>query len=108
MRVEFIKDYLAKTTGGETRTISAGTVLDLSPEKAERLKTEGVVIGLDYVTEVWRQFVLAADVAYRKSPKKNEAFRQHSIHIKAATGFFKAARMAEADSELKKALELLM
>lgn len=107
MRIEFIKDYSAKTSSGEVRTISAGTVLELSPQKGELLKAAVVVVDLDYVVGVWRRFVLAADAVYRKSPKKNEAFRLHKIRIKSATVFFKAARMEEAESELKKALVLL-
>lgn len=42
MKVEFLQDFEAKTTTG-TRAIAAGTVLDLSEEKAGKLLAAGVV-----------------------------------------------------------------
>ena len=41
MKVEFLKEFEAKTTAG-TRTIAAGTVLDLGEEKARKLIAAGV------------------------------------------------------------------
>lgn len=41
MKVEFVKDFEARTTTG-TRTIAAGTVLDLEEGKARKLVTAGV------------------------------------------------------------------
>lgn len=46
MKVEFLKEFEAKTAAG-SRTITAGTVLDLSPEKAERLVRAGIAAGVD-------------------------------------------------------------
>ena len=46
MRVKFIKDYEAKTGTG-ARLIKAGTVLDLSPEKAQALINAGVAKAVD-------------------------------------------------------------
>ena len=42
MKVEFLKDFEAKTTTG-TRAIAAGTVLDLAEDKASKLLAAGVV-----------------------------------------------------------------
>lgn len=42
MKVEFIKDFEAKTTTG-TRAIVAGTVLDLAEDKANKLFAAGIV-----------------------------------------------------------------
>lgn len=41
MKIEFIKDFEARTTAG-TRTIGAGTVLDLGEDKAGKLVAAGV------------------------------------------------------------------
>ena len=42
MKVEFLQNFEAKTTAG-TRTISAGTVLDLAEDKASKLLAAGIV-----------------------------------------------------------------
>lgn len=42
MKVEFLQNFEAKTTAG-TRTISAGTVLDLAEDKAGKLLAAGIV-----------------------------------------------------------------
>jgi len=42
MKVEFLQDFAATTTAG-TRTIAAGTVLDLADDKAAKLLAAGVV-----------------------------------------------------------------
>lgn len=42
MKVEFLRDFQAKTTTGN-RTIAAGTVLDLAEDKAGKLLAAGIV-----------------------------------------------------------------
>lgn len=42
LKVEFLKEYAARTSSGGTRTIAAGAVLDLSPEKSIRLVDAGI------------------------------------------------------------------
>ena len=42
MKVEFLRDFQAKTTTGN-RTITAGTVLDLAEDKAGKLIAAGIV-----------------------------------------------------------------
>jgi len=42
MKVEFLRDFQAKTTTGN-RTITAGTVLDLAEDKASKLLVAGIV-----------------------------------------------------------------
>jgi hypothetical protein len=42
MKVEFLRDFQAKTTTGN-RTIAAGTVLDLAEDKASKLLVAGIV-----------------------------------------------------------------
>jgi len=42
MKVEFLRDFEARTTAGG-RTIAAGTVLDLAEEKAGKLIAAGIV-----------------------------------------------------------------
>ena len=42
MKVEFLQNFEAKTTTG-TRTIAAGTVLDLTEDKASKLLVAGIV-----------------------------------------------------------------
>lgn len=46
MKVEFLKDFEARTTTG-TRTIDAGTVLDLGEDKALKLIAGGVAKAVD-------------------------------------------------------------
>lgn len=46
MKVEFVQDFEAQTTSG-ARTIPAGTVLDLLPEKARRLIRADIAVEID-------------------------------------------------------------
>lgn len=48
MKVEFLQNFEAKTTTG-TRTIAAGTVLDLAEDKASKLLSAGIVKAVEAV-----------------------------------------------------------
>lgn len=107
MKVLFVKEYTAKTTGGESRTVAVDSVLDLSPDKAGRLVAAGVAVDLDAVITCWREFVRAADSAYRACPKITDVWQQHKKHCAGAEAFFITGCMAEAQVELAKALDVL-
>jgi hypothetical protein len=107
VKVLFVKEYTAKTTGGESRSVAVGSVLDLSPEKAIRLITAGVAVDLDAIITCWRDFVRAADSVYRTCPKTADVWQQHQKHCAAAEAFFVSGCMAEAQSELAKAIDAL-
>lgn len=107
MRVEFLKEYTARTTGGQTRTVPAGTVLDLSPDKAARLEAAGVALSLDAVLDAWRWFVVSADDVYRASLVSPAAWNKHKNHLKTARILFKTAGFASGRAELDQALMAL-
>ena len=48
MKVEFLRDFQAKTTTGN-RTITAGVVLDLAEDKASKLLAAGIVKAVEAV-----------------------------------------------------------
>ena len=48
MKVEFLRDFQAKTTAGN-RTITAGTVLDLTEDKTGKLLIAGIVKAVEEV-----------------------------------------------------------
>lgn len=48
MKVEFVKDFEARTTTG-SRTIYAGTVLDLGEDKAHKLIAAGVAKAIELI-----------------------------------------------------------
>ncbi len=48
MKVEFVKDFEARTTAGN-RTVIAGTVIDLGEEKAGKLIAAGVARAVDLI-----------------------------------------------------------
>ena len=107
MKVKFLKDYTAKTTGGGARTISAGTVLDLSPDKASRLIAAGVGLDLDAVISICRDFFNSANKVYRGAETPAEAWKLYKEHLKTAEACFDQGSIAEARGELDKALTAL-
>lgn len=107
MRVLFIQEYSAKTQKGDTRTVAAGAVLDLSPDKATRLITLGVVVEFEPVVSAWRDYMSAADMIFRRSPKSVDAWQQHKKELNAAEALFAKGYTPEAGNHLKKALTAL-
>lgn len=107
MKILFIQSYIAKTGKGDTRTVAAGTVLNLSPDKADRLVTAGVAVDLDTIVAAWRGFVGAADSAFRLLPKTADAWNQHLNHVHAAEALFTQGQIAEARARLENALVAL-
>ena len=109
MKVEFLKEYSARTAAGETRTVAAGAVLDLSPEKAARLIAAGHALDIESIPALWKWFVASADRLYQLSaiPITSEAWRLHMKYRQAAQACFDNERIAEAREELNKALDAL-
>ncbi len=107
MKVRFLKEYTAKTKAGETRTVAAGTVLDLSPEKTERLVAAGLVLNLDEALSICHWFWNIGDQVYRSSDKTHEAWNRHKKHRDAAEAFFETGNTIAARVELEKALAAL-
>jgi hypothetical protein len=107
VKVEFLKEYTARTATGETRTVAAGTVLDLSPDKGNRLVDAVVVLDLDAVVSIWREFAASADKVYRSYSTTSDSWIQHKNHLHVAQALFKTARIPEARAELDKALAAL-
>lgn len=105
MPVMFLKEYSAKTASGDTKTVAAGTVLDLSPDKAFRLITAGVAIGLEAVVTICREFFTACNKVYRGSDTPAEAWKLYKEHVKTAEACFEQGRIAEAREELARALK---
>lgn len=107
VRVEFLKDYTARTAGGKTRTVAAGSVLDLSPDKGNRLVAAGVALDLDAVVSIWRDFAASADKVFRTSSVSSDSWTRHKNHLRTAQALFKTGRTPEARVELDKALSAL-
>jgi hypothetical protein len=107
MKVKFLKEYTAKITGGDAKTISAGTVLDLSPDKASRLIAAGVGLDLDAVISICRDFFDSANKVYQGTATPAEAWALYKEHLKTAEACFDQGRIAEAQGELNKALGAL-
>ncbi len=109
MKVEFLKDYSARTASGETRTVATGAVLDLSPDKAARLISSGIVLDVESVPAIWKWFVTSADGLFQSSAESitPEAWSIHKKHRQAAQDCFDNKRIAEARIELGKALAAL-
>lgn len=107
MRVLFIQEYSAKTSKGDTRTVAAGAVLDLSPDKASRLIGQGVAVEFDPILAEWRGFVVSAAELYQAVPKTADAWNQHMIQVHAAEAFFERGQIAEGRARLENALVAL-
>lgn len=107
MKVRFLKEFSARTTAGGSRTVPAGTVLDLSPDKAGRLVSAGIALNLDAVIDAWREFVVSADHVYQASVKSPSAWALHKERLKAASAAFEAGSMLHGVSELERALSAL-
>ena len=107
MRVLFIQEYSAKTSKGDTRTVAAGAVLDLSPDKAGRLIEQGVAVDLAPILDAWRGFVVAAAELYQAVPKTSDAWSQHLKQVHAAEALFGKGHIAEARVRLENALTAL-
>ncbi|MDY0301377.1 MAG: hypothetical protein RBQ99_07310 [Trichlorobacter sp.] len=107
MKVRFLKEYTAKTSTGETRTVAAGTILNLSPDKVKRLAAAGIVLDLDEAASICRWFWHTGDQVYRSSNKTPEAWVRHKKHCNAAEAFFDAGDTVSARSELEKSLAAL-
>jgi len=109
VKVEFLKDYSARTASGETRTVAAGAVLDLSPDKATRLITAGVVLDIESASALWKWFVTSADCLFQASAGSitPDAWSEHKKHRQAAQDCFDNKRIADARVELGKALAAL-
>jgi hypothetical protein len=107
VKVEFLKEYTARTATGEARTVAAGTVLDLSPDKGNRLVAAGVALDLDEVISIWREFAASAGKVFHSSSTTSDSWIQHKNHLQAAQALFKTARIPEARAELDKALAAL-
>jgi len=107
MPVKFLKEYSARTATGGTKTIAAGTVLDLSPEKAFRLITAGFAIDLDAVISICQEFLTAANKVYQGSDTPAEAWKLYKEHVKTAEACFDLGQIAEARGELEQALTAL-
>ena len=109
MKVEFLKEYSARTAAGETRTVAAGAVLDLSPDKAARLIAAGIVLDVESVPALWKWFVASADCLYQTATIAitPEAWSIHKEHRQAAQACFDNKCIAEARVELGKALDAL-
>ncbi len=100
MRIEFLQEYTAKTAGGETRTVASGTVLDLSPDKGNRLVAAGIAQDLDAVISTWREFATSADKVFRTSSVSSDSWILHKNHLQAAQALFKTGRMPENSTRL--------
>ncbi|ABK98748.1 hypothetical protein [Pelobacter propionicus] len=107
MKVRFLKEFSARTTAGGSRTVAAGTVLDLSPDKAGRLVSAGIALNLNAVMDAWREFVVSADRVYQSSPKSPVVWARHKTHLNAAQTAFDTGNMLYAVSELENALSAL-
>lgn len=107
MKVEFLKEYSARTAAGETRTVAAGTVLDLSAEKAARLAVAGFVLEAGSIPALWKWFVAAAAEVYRTDKISPEVWELHKKHRGAAQALFNDCRIQEARRELENALKVL-
>jgi len=109
VKVEFLKEYSARTISGETRTVAAGAVLDLSPDKAARLIAAGIVLDVESVPALWKWFVTSADCLFRSStiPVTPEVWSIHKKHRQAAQACFVNGHITEARVELGKALKAL-
>jgi hypothetical protein len=97
VKVEFLKEYSARTAAGETRTVAVGAVLDLSPEKATRLITAGIVLEVESVPAIWKWFVMSADSLYQSAsiPITVEAWNLHKNHQQAAQACFDNGHIPE-------------
>ena len=109
VKVEFLKEYSARTASGETRTVAAGTVLDLSPDKAARLIAAGIVLDVESVPALWKWFVASAAGLFQSAAVSitPEAWSIHKKHRHAAQACFDNERIEEARAELGKALAAL-
>lgn len=107
MRVLFIQEYSAKTQKGDTRTVAAGAVLDLSSDKATRLITIGVAVEFEPIVSAWRDYMSAADIIFRCSPKSADTWQQHKKELNAAESLFAKGYTPEAGNHLEKALAAL-
>lgn len=107
MRVLFIQEYSAKTSKGDTRTVAAGAVLDLSPDKAGRLIEQGVAVEFEPILAAWRGFVVSAAELYQTVPKTADAWSQHIKQVHAAEALFSKGQIAEAGVRLENALTAL-
>jgi hypothetical protein len=107
VKVEFLKEYSARTASGETRTVAAGTVLDLQPEKAARLAAAGIVLDAGSIPALWKWFVAAADEVYCTDKISPEVWELHKKHWRAALALSNDCRIQEARRELENALKVL-
>jgi hypothetical protein len=107
VKVEFLQEYSAKTAAGEIRTVAAGAVLNLSPEKAERLITAGIVLEIESEAAIWKWFFREADKQFQPDSLTPGAWNQQKKHRHAAQAFFADGRIPEAREELAKALTAL-
>lgn len=107
MKIKFLKGYPAKTASGGTKTIAAGTVLDLSPDKASRLIASGVGIELEAVISICRVFFEAANKVYRGVSTPLEAWELYKEHLRTAESCLDEGRIVEAQGEFERALRAL-
>jgi len=104
MKIEFLKEYSAKTASGEIRTVAAGTVLVLSEDKANRLIAAGVAFDVESVMGIWKWFLASADNQFQAEAVTPEVWSLHKKHTQAAKACFDTGDILEAREELKMAL----